>query len=84
MRDPNDIRTVTIAVQGVVSIDLERVQEDPQWALVSRGVDLEDATAAKLALEAYVARYLGMETLLSNAPFTNGPADVISTQVEVQ
>lgn len=83
MRNDNDIRLVRISLTGTVEIDLERVEQDPVWATVARNVDVSDPEQLKQALESYVSRYLSQESLLDNAPFTNGPASLMGTNSEV-
>lgn len=78
------ILDVAFTVFGRVKIDLERAQQDPWWDTTTRGLDLNDPVQLQQAVSNYLSAYLRHENLLSQAPFTCGPADVYNTNVEVK
>ena len=85
MRDMNDLIEVKVQLQGVVSLDLERVEEDnPRWETISHKYDLGDPEQRKQALFEYLASYLAGERLFDSSfmPSTNGPADIFVLQME--
>jgi hypothetical protein len=55
---------------------MERVEDDPAWAMASRNYDVTDPLQMDAALVLYLQHYLGKESLLTEMPSTNGPADV--------
>ena len=79
----NMILDVKFTVFGRLKIDLERAREDPWWDQYCNGLDLTDPIQLQTAVANYISAYLRHEELLSNAPFTCGPADVYSTKIEV-
>lgn len=83
MRNDQDIKKVTISLTGTVEIDLERVESDPYWELVAGRFNIQDPAQFKQALEQYICRYLGQETVMEYAPFTCGPAAIIGFNAEV-
>jgi hypothetical protein len=78
------ILDVAFTVFGRVKIDLERAQQDPWWETTTRGLDFNDPAQLQQAISNYLSAYLRHENLLSDAPFTCGPADVYNTQIEVK
>ena len=76
MRNLEDIKLVKFHLQGAVSLDIERIVEDPVFIQVT-GNTLEDK------LNNYIKHYLTNETLLSNVPSSNGPADIHVIETEV-
>lgn len=80
----NTIVDLTFSIRGRVKLDLERAQEDPWWDQAVKGLDLDDKDQFRAAVSNYVSAYLRNEELLSNAPFTCGPADVYDTNIEVK
>lgn len=83
MRDDRDIKTARIELSGTVEIDLERIEQDPYWMIASREFNTEDPAQLKLALQQYICLYLGQQSVLGNAPFTNGPVAIFGTNAEV-
>lgn len=75
---------LSFRVTGRVQLDLERAQEDPWWEQYTRGLDLSDPIQFQQAVSNYVSAYLAKENLLSEAPFTCGPADVYNINIEVK
>lgn len=84
MRDMNDIAQIQVQLQGVVSLDLERVEEDPRWDTISRKYDLNDPEQRKQALFEYLGSYIAGERLFDSSfmPSTNGPADLFILDME--
>jgi hypothetical protein len=85
MRDMNDLIAIKIKLQGTVSLDLERVEEDnPRWENIAHKYNLGDPEQRKQALFEYLASYLSGERLFDSSfmPSTNGPADLFILDME--
>lgn len=78
------IINVVFNVHGRVQVDLARAVEDPWWDQCSVGLDLNDKEQFQLAVRNYVSCYLRADSLLDNVPFSCGPADIYSVQIEVK
>lgn len=78
------IVNLSFTIAGRFQLDLERAMEDPWWEQYTRGLDLDNKEQFARAIYNYVSAYLRNEDLLSNAPFTCGPADVYHIQTEVK
>lgn len=79
------ILDITFTINGRVKFDQARAEEDPWWETLARGLDLNDPEQLHLAIQNYVSAYLRQENLLSeSAPFTCGPADIYSVNVEIK
>jgi hypothetical protein len=76
MRTRHDLKIVRFSLICGVTLDMERVEDDPAWAMASRHFDLEDPVQMDAALIEYLKHYLSKEGLLAEMPSTNGPADV--------
>jgi len=74
---------VTFKINGRVQLDMDRAQEDPWWDQFTQGLDLNDPIQFQQAVSNYVSAYLTREELLSDAPFTCGPANVYNIHIEV-
>ena len=81
MKTPID---VTFTVTGGVKVDMDRVVEDPWWNLYTGDLDLEDPQQLQLGLSRYVQAYLKQEILLSDVPWSCGPADLYQITIEVR
>lgn len=79
-----DMLDVAFTVFGRVKIDLERAMQDPWWVSTTNGLDLNDPEQMHMAISNYISAYLRHENLLSDAPFTCGPADIYNTNIEVK
>lgn len=78
------ILDVTFTVFGRVQIDLERAEQDPWWDQSAQGLDLNDPIQLQAAVSNYISAYLRHEDLLSNVPWSCGPASVYNTKIEVK
>jgi hypothetical protein len=81
---PEQIINVVFNIQGRVQLDLARAEEDPWWETYSRGLDLNEPVQFQQAVANYISAYLRNEELLSDAPFTCGPANIYQTNIEVK
>jgi hypothetical protein len=78
------ILDVSFTVYGRVKIDLARAMEDPWWEQSTTGLDLNDPIQLQQAISNYVSAYLRHEALLSDVPWSCGPADIYNTNIEVK
>jgi hypothetical protein len=70
-RSDEDIFSITINLQGSLSLDWERIMDDPVWDTI---IQLQDGPLNyQAALVEYIIFYLRSEKLLTNMPGTNGP-----------
>lgn len=76
MRSNDDIKVVTFELSGSLSLDMERVEMDPIWDMISQRFLLEDPVQRSAALRAYIGHYLSHEHILAEMPSTNGPVEV--------
>ena len=58
MRGPEDLILVKCLSASTISLDLERIVEDPAWAAIADNVDLNDPEQREQALFAYVRQYI--------------------------
>ena len=86
MRDQNDRVVIDVTIRARVSLDRERVIEDPAWAEVSKNYDLTKPEQVQQALYQYLGNYVIREQLFGGIsifmPSTNGPADLIVENME--
>jgi hypothetical protein len=82
MRTPEDIVQINFTLLCGLSLDQERVEQDPVWAQVTRHVELDDPGERERALQRYVGYYLEREHVLAEMPGTNGPAILAHCQFE--
>jgi hypothetical protein len=67
-RGPEDLLYLTLDLSAGISLDMERIEEDPIYhQTVAMEPDKE------LALQAYLEHYLIRDRLLREMPSTNGP-----------
>ena len=76
MRTRHDLKILQFKLICGVTLDMERVEDDPAWAMASRNYDVADPMQMDAALVIYLQHYLAKEGLLAEMPSTNGPADV--------
>src|ERR1035438_10442539 len=76
MRTRNDLKILRFSLICGVTLDMERVANDPAWVMASRHFDTEDPLQMDAALVEYLKHYLAKEVMLTEMPSTNGPADV--------
>jgi hypothetical protein len=85
MKTMDDLRTVRFSIQCGITLDRERLEEDPVWKQFTWRHDVNTESGLCEALTAYLRYYLQRDTsLLAEMPATNGPADVygiISSEV---
>lgn len=80
----DNIISVSFSINGRVEVDLVRAEEDPWWETYSRGLDLDDPAQLQKAIQNYISAYLRQENLLSDVPFSCGPASIYNLNVEVK
>jgi hypothetical protein len=76
MRTRHDLKILQFKLICGVTLDMERVENDPAWIMAGRNYDLADPLQMDAALVLYLQHYLAKEGLLAEMPSTNGPADV--------
>lgn len=79
--DPQQL-TLRFVVEGVVTLDPDRLEADPFWEIVSAHYDLTAGEGRRQALATYLTRYLERERLLAGNPCTNGPATPTRISIE--
>jgi hypothetical protein len=85
MRSEADVITVRVNLVGSVELDWQRmVEDDPNWARVSTGWDLEDPLQLQAAIHSYLMHYIARERFLRDMPTTNGPGLLIPGSIQVQ
>ncbi len=86
MRTPEDLILIDVTLKARVSLDLERIVEDPRWASIAHKVDLNDPEQREQALFQYLGSYINREheQLFDTVfmPATNGPSDLIVEKME--
>jgi len=80
----NEILDVGFTIYGRVKIDIARAMEDPWWESSTIGLDLDNPEQLHQAVSNYIAAYLRHEELLSNVPWSCGPASIYNTNIEVK
>ena len=79
MRTSEDLITVRVIMVSNVSLDRERITEDPAWAAIADKVDLNDSEQVEQALYLYLEGYIHRQQLFGEQifmPSTNGPSDI--------
>jgi hypothetical protein len=79
MRTQEDLILVRVNMTALVSLDLERITEDPAWAAIADNVNLSDSDQREQALFNYLASYIQRHQLFGGSvfmPATNGPSDI--------
>lgn len=84
MRSQEDLIQVKVTLNATISLDRERIIEDPAWAAIADNVDLNDPEQREQALFLYLAGYINREQLFDSVfmPSTNGPADIRVEKME--
>lgn len=85
MRGPEDLIVLDVKMSARVSLDRERIIEDPAWANIADKVNLTDPEELKQALQQYLESYILRQQLFGPQvfmPSTNGPADIIVERIE--
>lgn len=84
MRGPEDLLTIQVIMKATVSLDRERVIEDPAWAAIADNIDLNDPEQREQALFLYLRGYINREQLFSTRfmPSTNGPSNIETVNME--
>lgn len=80
MRGPEDLIVIDVKLSARVSLDRERIIEDPAWAVIADKVDLNNPEQLEQALWLYLASYIHRQQLFGPQvfmPATNGPADLV-------
>jgi hypothetical protein len=84
MRHENDRLLVRITLSSVIDLDLERVEEDPQWQRLIEGKDDSNKDIVKAMLFEYINQYLLRgPRIMTNAPSTNGPSELWPIEMEI-
>lgn len=82
MRNRKDLRMVRFELIGGIQLDMERVEQDPAWAMAGRNYNLDDPEQFDQAVVEYLLHYLGGELLLAEMPTTTGPAELYGISAE--
>ncbi len=76
MRTRDDLIAVRFEISCSVTLDIERIQEDPVWDSVCLYHDITQPEQLAKALQVYVRHYLQRESILAEMPSTCGPANM--------
>lgn len=76
-RSFDDIFTVNLKLDATISVDLERIEEDPVW------INFLSLYSSPEAFIMYLSYYIVRDKFLSEAPFTNGPGGFNLIDVEI-
>lgn len=80
MRSPEDLIKIRVAMLSTISLDRERIIEDPVWASIADNLDLNNPGQVEQALYLYLESYIHRQQLFGGnnvfMPSTNGPADI--------
>lgn len=85
MRSPEDLIEVEVVLSSVISLDRERIIEDPVWASIADNVDLNDPREREQALFMYLGSYITRCQMFGGSifmPSTNGPSDIKLIEME--
>ena len=82
MRNRKDLRMVRFELIGGIQLDMERVEQDPAWAMAGRNYNLDHPEQFDQAVVEYLLHYLGGELLLAEMPTTTGPAELYGMNAE--
>ena len=79
MRVPEDLIKIRVIMEATISLDRERIIEDPIWSN-AESYDLTDPEQLQRALFLYLATYIRREQLFGGPdifmPSTNGPSTI--------
>lgn len=84
MRSEEDIVEVRIEMSSLLSLDWERIENDPIWIQIGNDCNLSDPAQRHQALLRYIGAYIGLEKFFRDCPSTNGPASVWAHNMEIQ
>ena len=79
MRTQEDLIEVRVEMVSTISLDRERIIEDPAWAAIADNINLEDKEQVEQALFLYLKSYIIRQQLFGACifmPATNGPSDI--------
>jgi hypothetical protein len=85
MRTPDDLIKIKVTMNSVLSLDRERIIQDPVWAGIADNYNLEDPEQAEQALFLYLVSYIQRQQLFGECifmPATNGPSDLLVDNME--
>lgn len=84
MRTKEDLVRIMVSSYSIIDLDWERIEEDPEWSMVSSAFDLNDQEQKMQALFRYLGNYVSRDQLFKATfmPSTNGPANLIITDME--
>lgn len=74
-RSPEDLLEVRLGLMARVSLDMERIEEDPIYRQC-----LMVAADETSALQAYLEHYITRERFLRDMPSTNGPGQLAMSE----
>ena len=83
MTSLDDLLNVRFNLTALITMDMQRIEDDPAWQRIRLDFDMTDAKQRERALDRYLSTYLVKEDILRFCPSTNGPADVLTTNVEL-
>lgn len=85
MRNSDDLIKLRAELTATISLDRERVIEDPVWASIADTINLEDPEQLEQALFAYLRSYINRQQLFGECifmPSNNGPGDIQVRSIE--
>jgi hypothetical protein len=74
-RNTEDIIDISFQLQAHISLDIERIIEDPIWKIICIQNGFEEDFHKEL-LQEYLNHYIIRERFLSEMPCTNGPGNL--------
>jgi hypothetical protein len=83
MRTEKDIKNIIFTLFGKMEIDMERVEEDPNWIPFANRI-YSGLITEEEALKQYITGYFSRESFPRGMPITNGPADFMGLELEVK
>lgn len=82
MKTLEDIVNIRFSLVGLVSLDLERAEQDPVWDKFGVNFDTANEEEKQKAIGLYLSHYFSREDFLTKCPSTNGPADLVNVHIE--
>ena len=87
MRTPEDLIKVRVVMLSTISLDRERIIEDPIWASIVDNLDLDNSEQIEQAIYLYLESYINRHQLFSGnsifMPSTNGPSNIETLKMEI-
>ena len=74
-RSDEDIINITFEVSAQISLDIERIINDPIWKILCLSEGYDDTSYYPELLQLYISYYVVRDKFLSHMPSTNGPAE---------